>query len=394
MSDIMTATEQAQIMAAWYSKAQMVTGSYDGFYIQYAFNHRAKTVDDVLYHRNRKNVFTLCGARVRRCQYHEHITAAEYVRRFPPVRKKVRPKKVVPAIRGRSDTSQVVNKLTQPLILTDTEFTAKITGIAETIAAENDNRKPIVYRGRTATDIKTSITQLRDLMVTETGEANPALTISANNKIGSDVEHTNTNTSFELKFGSETSVNGGMEAFRLIIPDPTGLKLPTVEQKTAWKQLIVEGKTAEQLTQYQDAMKVMADSIPMGTLPDRAQKILNHYYNGYRSSEEINALLNTPAVRARKVVKLVVDPVTLVWSVATITPLTVDNGWSLVSRILEPKSKRLNLRYEHVDGVKFRVTLNNKNTYRWADPTTRTSYEAPAKNGLGSLSFNGWMTPA
>jgi hypothetical protein len=400
MSDSMNATERAQVMAAWYSKAQMVTGSYDGFYLQYALlgSHRNDTEvpNEILYHLNRNNVFTVCGAKKRRCRFDEHITETEYLTQFPPARKKVRAKKAaatVPAVRGRSDTSQVVDKLTSTLILSDSDFVTKITEVSEAIAAENDNRKPIVYRSQTATAIKASLTQLRDLMVSVTGETNPDLSISANNKIGSDVEHPSSNTSFELKFGSETSVNGGMEAFQLIIPDPAGLKLPTAEQKKAWKKLVVEGKLDEQLTQYQDAMKVMADSIPMGVLPDLAQKILNHYYKGYRSAEEINTLLNA-STTARKVVKLVVEPVTLNWSIATLTPLTVENGWSLVSRAMEPKSKRLNLRYEHVDGVKFRVTLNNKNTYRWTDPETGIRYEAPAKNGLGSLSFNGWMTPA
>lgn len=257
------------------------------------------------------------------------------------------------------------------------------------ILALPEEKKFKIIRGLGFSDIKKVALDLKAKLENELKVNKLNLSSSPNNRIGSDLEENNTGVSIELKFGAATDVNAGMKAFEHLIPQSGFNALATHTDKVLWKSMYKVGDNKTPSEAYISKLKkagALINNHIGEPVSSEGQHIINSYYNGITSYDEILKLKNEPNLLKRKIIRLNIDKKGK-WNRFS-RPALVENKQWVLSGASVSESNRLTVNYKNEEsGYNLRLIYNHKNDYK----ISGTDIVVPAKNGLSSPNVNGWF---
>lgn len=267
---------------------------------------------------------------------------------------------------------------------------------------ENFLNLPLSSRTTTLVNISSAegfkevLQNLESTLKTSLDTSELKLTNVKNNRQGSDLEENITNTSVELKLGSETAVNAGLALVKDIFNEEVFSLFPSSEDRITTEKIFTPEKESLLLAAQKQKLLVIKDEInkkfkgkPLSPL---GQFILNSYFKGITSLQEIKSSYNASKATSndeRKVRKYTLMSngtwVETTRKGSTDTHEKVDI-WVVKEAIFNQGSEkdRLNIFIENDNiGYGFKLVLNGKNNGK------KFNTKTPAKLLLNS--FNCWF---
>lgn len=252
----------------------------------------------------------------------------------------------------------------------------------------DDISKPVLFRGRSREEICCVASSLKKTLEDEVPNIVPSnchYTTYRNNRQLSDLHETVSDTHIEIKLGSSTDLNIGLRSVKAIF-EGHDLSFEKKDRKPAWRQMyLTNGDNsipeiqAEQDEFYKELVLKMKE-MKNQKLSHQAQKILTAYSQGVTNFSEIQK-----SDMMRKIYRFDLDH-NLIWNVVS-KAFDEEPSWVLQDVFYSHK-RRLSLFFEETNSFTvIKLILNYKNSYKMPNGT-----KAPAKLGLGSPSFNGWIS--
>lgn len=259
-----------------------------------------------------------------------------------------------------------------------------------TLATIPDVERPRPFRGRSVADIETILHALTDqilAVVNDLGIHYTSVQFASSpvdNRSLADallVLDNDKTINIELKFGSETTANVGMETVNSLLPTPNSFDFLSNKVRKLYKERIVNQSTLESAVAGWDNY---IHSHLMGVLTDMS---LQGYKLTSEQCERLNTIINqsgrSDVVQKDPYIKAIVGNSKITTKI--VEPLSVDD-WELTIDY----NARLNLMFESSVGS-VRMTLNNKNDQYIQ--TDEGRLKVRSKHLLGSPSLNVWYTP-
>lgn len=328
------------------------------------------------YHHNGKD-WKPCFANLKKCPYTKipHMSVTEYANRYPQN-----------VVVGKSNTSVAETAFIGAFIAYNNDDTQSLATYLQTIHDLPQNQKFTIIRGSNIDNLEEVVVNLHEITKYELGVEDLDLNSERNNRIGSDIEEKNTNTSIELKFGAATDLNIGIKSFNTLLPEDVISAFPSQDDKENWKKLYQQGDEEDQFNQYVQKLQDVQNLLSERTynLSDKAQYTLDAFYAGITSADEIERLYNDPSLFSRKITRFQLKQ-DLSWEKFSRPELTSLKQWSFTKSELT-ESNRLNFFFANANKYSVRFAYNHKNNFKFKDGTI-----AEAKRGLGSPSINGWF---
>lgn len=276
----------------------------------------------------------------------------------------------------------------------ETEYTHLILGVTEgdlsgvdAILDIDNSHRPRALRGKSGEEILGTVESLLDTVSATLGIPRQSMnfTSSRNNRDGSDLLELSTGASIELKLGAATDLNVGFTAVRKHLLDDYTLLTPADRRR--WRSMWA--KTPDLVLREQDEQILGLVSFCEGTLLHEEVSgpgcvLVGGYVRGITNEKEI---FSQCRIGYRSVYRF---------------DLGCDGKWVYVPKLIESsrewryesfvysEMRRFTFRIRNdAMGRQMRFILNYKNNYRM-----RNGDKVPARFGLGSPSFNGWIEPA
>lgn len=217
------------------------------------------------------------------------------------------------------------------------------------------------------------------------------LSTNKNNRLESDLKENNTNTSIEIKLGSETAVNAGISVIKEILDEKMYSLFPTAAERENVEQNYSSDKEQEllstQLTKLDGIKNIVGFNYKGKKLDSMGQHVLNSYFKGITNMDEIKSSY-TNGSSNRQIRKYTLRPDS-VWEETTRKSSTNNNGSWIVKDVVldtDKANSRLNIFIENKTlGYEFKMVLNGKNNGK------KFGKKTPAKLLLNS--FNCWFKP-
>lgn len=330
------------------------------------------------YHHNGET-WKPCFANVRKCPYTKipHISVSQYAQQYP--------QRVLES-GGKSNTSAAETAFIGAFIAYNDGDEQNFSTHIQTIHDLPQSQKFTIIREAGIDQLRDLVDNLHELTKYELGIEDLNLEAERNNRIGSDVEEKNTETSIELKFGAATDLNIGVKSFNTLLPDDVLAAFPSKKDKEHWKNLYQQGDKDDQFNQYlqklQEVQNLMKER--KYDLSDKAQHTLDAFYAGITSADEIEKLYNDPKLLSRKILRFHLKN-DFTWEKFSRPEITTQKQWAFDKSELT-SANRLNFFFTNANQYFVRFTYNHKNNFKFKDGTV-----VEAKRGLGSPSINGWF---
>lgn len=261
------------------------------------------------------------------------------------------------------------------------------TGNVDTAVLDipSENR-PVLYRNYTTEqEVKDNFEQLKTAIKTHLGVETIDLTTNRNNRSGSDLVENNTGRHIELKLGSGTAGNVGLETATQVIPEDLIAKLPNRLHRELWRKMYASDpeKAKQQISaNHLTLLKEFASEMNKNLrLSDTANSALNQFYQGLNLGQDESTKVSTFYFRQGNK-----------WEESS-RPYVENEDWKLDKAVVDDKTGRLTI-YCHNKTLnsRWKATFNYKNNFdlKREDGTVE---KVPAKVGLGTPSFNFWFFP-
>lgn len=238
-----------------------------------------------------------------------------------------------------------------------------------------DSKRPKAFRGQ---DISPEVIEnFRSTLKRHLGVEELDLTSSRNNLSGADFYEKNSGTHVEVKLGAATDVNFGMNRFEEVFGNGFASHLPSEQDRAEWKKTFLAGQQEKQLEDYRSSLRGAVERMNADVAAGKVT--VNQDFLNKMALGKLNIPDNEKVVR----VTLGADRS---WEIAKVRELS--GSWK-IDKVEYTDKHRINV-YVQNDTYAMRFTYNQKNTYRAGE--FKTNPAAPT-HGLGTPSFNGWVTP-
>lgn len=244
--------------------------------------------------------------------------------------------------------------------------------------------KPLLFRVDSVDEaIRVAYANLMESLKVHVG-VGLRLSSNPNNKVGADLFDTTTGKHIELKLGSLTDLNVGMQSVENIFGKEVRDMFPTNSDRKRWRMLyynLGEEAIPTIREEHDSKLERIAEYLTNNTpTPDPVQ--MGHYWVGNNTIGGLITEYNLVVLELQK---------DLTWKFTNRGTLMGD--WKLLSAKVEHNSKRLNIEIVNPAlQAALRLTYNYKNNYKLKLSDGQV-VKIPAKVGLGTPSFNGWWKP-
>lgn len=333
------------------------------------------------YHRNKRNQVRPCHATVQACTF-DPVDMSD-----PMVLKEIA------ALTARSKAGGVNVTAFETAYVTEFKnfVDHNIADYSKLLSIPMGNRPILLRSAETRADIINSFQDLKQTLLADLNVDKLNLTISSNNRDGSDMEELNSGASIELKLGSATDANIGLTAMGKILRYNTMKTLPWQEDRDRWRDIYDGSETSMETIIQEHSVKLKNFANKINRLKDfpldaDAQKQLNAYYAGVTIQDEDKV---SPA---RNVIRYSLKNPDG-WVNSTRQSVDGVTDWVIEKAEFNKATGRVNTFFvSKTAGVRFRATYNYKNSH-YMQTVDGKKIKAPAKLGLGSPSFNCWFIP-
>lgn len=258
--------------------------------------------------------------------------------------------------------------------------------VDESVLQIPEQNRPVLYREyRTVEELKTNFEQLHEGIKTHLGIDHIVLTSDRDNHTGSDLVEETTGRHIELKLGSGTAGNVGLDTVSQVLPEHLVSKLPNKYHRELWRRMYASDpeKATQQISaNHAVLLKDFAEELnSTKKLAGTANSALNQFYQGLNLGQDASTKVSTFYFKKD-----------IGWEESS-RPYVENKDWAFDKAVVDEKSGRLTV-YCHNDvlNTRWKATFNYKNNYDLKKPDG-TVEKVAAKVGLGTPSFNFWFFP-